>query len=152
MTTALHPSKIIPLFVLCNAPEILHEDTVLALDTETYSEHENYDNNAGYYFAEHSAENMSRLIPKTTYVDNDQRLLLVIENKNANGTSTLKAAFMHSYTGRISLVTSSDNIAMIMRQHNKTQFAHDEFWAIGKDTPMSAPVFFWRELQNRLIY
>lgn len=106
--------------------------------------------NGSFVLAEHSLENYSRTIPDTITgreVIKNSRILLIMKREDADGTIWMKGAFQNKTTGMISLLTSTNNETQLHRAL-KTQ---DPNWFVGHFR-MSAPIEFWRELRNRLLY
>lgn len=106
--------------------------------------------NCGFILTEHSSINYRRIVPDTVTgrgIKNNSRILLIMKREEQDGTIWLKAALQNKNTGLISLLTSTNNEAKLPRSL-KTE--HPE-WFVGHYR-MCAPMAFWRELRNRLLY
>jgi hypothetical protein len=114
-------------------------DDLLLLDLPKNTE------TCGYNLSSHSAENLKRITPHTK--KQLWRILLMMESKRDNGEIWLKAAIQDRTTGDIALLTSTNKKEKLKRPI-KTM---DETWFVGHYR-MSAPVVFWEELQNRLLF
>lgn len=115
-----------------------------------YNNHTLQLDNCGFMLTDHSSRNFRRIIPDTVTgreIKNNSRILLIMKREDQDGTIWLKAALQHKNTGLISLLTSTNNEAKLPRSL-KTE---DPEWFVGHYR-MCAPMAFWRELRNRLIY
>jgi hypothetical protein len=105
----------------------------------------------GFEFVEHSYEYYSAVIPDTPTGTNNEWNMILLMKKMVDGEIWLKAALRNKKTGKIALMTSTNNANNLLNHnHRAIQSLNDE-WFIGHYR-MSAPMFFWRELQNRLKY
>jgi hypothetical protein len=71
--------------------------------------------------------------------------------KNVDGIIWLKSALLNKNTGKVALLTSTNNKTNLERTNGRSVKTLDGEWVVGHYR-MSAPVAFWRELQNRLLY
>jgi len=110
-------------------------------------------NNCGYVFAEHSLANLLRLTPNTdTGNRNEWKLLLVMQRVSDDGnTIWLKGALQNKETGDIALMSSTNNREILTAHGHRVLFSHNDDWTIGRFR-MCAPIIFWSELKNRLMY
>ena len=99
----------------------------------------------GLYLCEHSLENLRRITPLAQKKTDFKILLMMSAEKD--GEIWLKAALQDRTTGNIALLTAT-NKKEILTRPIKTL---DGTWYVGHYR-MSAPVVFWKELQNRLMY
>lgn len=99
----------------------------------------------GFYLCEHSLENLRRITP-LAQKKTDFKILLMMSSEK-DGEIWLKAALQDRTTGNIALLTAT-NKKEILKRPIKTL---DGTWYVGHYR-MSAPVVFWKELQNRLMY
>ena len=99
----------------------------------------------GLYLCEHSLENLRRITPLAQKKTDFKILLMMSAEKD--GEIWLKAALQDRTTGNIALLTAT-NKKEILKRPIKTL---DGTWYVGHYR-MSAPVVFWKELQNRLMY
>jgi hypothetical protein len=97
------------------------------------------------YLCEHSLENLQRITPLTKK-KTDFKILLMMSSEH-DGQIWIKAALQDRITGNIALLTST-NKKETLKRPIKTL---DGTWYVGHYR-MSAPVVFWKELQNRLMY
>ncbi len=102
----------------------------------------------GYVFAEHSLENKHRLIPDTAFAKHSYKLLLVMKREE-EGEIWLKGALQNTETGKIALLTSTNSLLNLTRRENRGIQSLDPTWYVGHYR-MSAPIIFWKELQNRM--
>lgn len=108
------------------------------------------ENTCGYVLCEHSEENLQRVRPISQRKTN-WKILLMMRTENTIGEVWLKAALLNKDTGKVSLLTSTNNPINIERRGSRTVRTIDGTWAVGHYR-MSAPIVFWRELKNRLLY
>ena len=99
----------------------------------------------GYYLCEHSLENLRRITP-LTQKKTDFKILLIMSSEQ-DGEIWLKAALQDRTTGNIALLTATNKKENLKRPIKTL----DGAWYVGHYR-MSAPVVFWKELQNRLMY
>jgi len=99
----------------------------------------------GYYLCEHSLENLRRITP-LTQKKTDFKILLIMSSEQ-DGEIWLKAALQDRITGNIALLTATNKKENLKRPIKTL----DGAWYVGHYR-MSAPVVFWKELQNRLMY
>jgi hypothetical protein len=104
----------------------------------------------GFVFCEHSVENLRRLTPLSRSKVN-WKILLIIKRENEFGETWLKAALQDKDTGKIALLSSTNDKENITRKGNRPVKTVDGTWAVGHYR-MLAPMFFWKELRNRLLY
>jgi hypothetical protein len=100
----------------------------------------------GYNFCEHSLENLRRITP-ITQKKMDWKILLMMERRDHDGEIWLKAALQDRNTGEVALLTTTNKKEKL----NKPIKTLHETWFVGHYR-MAAPVIFWKELQNRLMY
>jgi len=107
--------------------------------------------NAGFVFESHTEATFNSVIPNTpTGKDNEWNMILLVK-KVVDDKIWLKAALRNKATGRIALMTSTNNYENLTNhRHRAIQSCNDD-WFVGHYR-MSAPMFFWRELVNRLKY
>jgi hypothetical protein len=104
----------------------------------------------GYRLCEHSLENLQRVTP-TTQRNVNWQILLMMKSEIEDGEIWLKAALLNKDTGKVALLTASNNSENITRRGHRAIRTLDGTWAVGHYR-MSAPICFWRELKNRLLY
>ena len=114
-------------------------DELLALELPNNNE------DCGYSLCEHSLENLRRITPCTQKKSNWKILLMIRYERD--GEIWLKAALQDRVTGNIALLTTTNNKENLKRPVKTL----DGTWFVGHYR-MSAPVLFWRELQNRLMF
>jgi len=105
----------------------------------------------GFELVEHSYEYYSAVIPNTTTGINNEWNMFLLMKKMVDGEIWLKAALRNKKTGKIALMTSTNNINNLLKHNHRAIKSLNDEWFIGHYR-MSAPMFFWRELQNRLKY
>ena len=115
-------------------------DTDLPDDMET----------CGYVLCEHSLENLRRVTPHTQSRTN-WKIILMMRKDAEDGEIWLKAALLNRDTGKIALLTSTNDYNNIERRGNRSMRTIEGKWSVGRYR-MSAPICFWRELKNRLLY
>lgn len=98
----------------------------------------------------HSYENLQRLTPITPEGNKNWKLLLVIKKENGN-IIHLKGALLNKDTNEIGLLTSINNINYFINNNHRSICSKDPDWFIGHFR-MLAPLYFWKELLNRLKY
>lgn len=107
------------------------------------------DNTCGFVLCEHSAENLERVRPYTQKKTN-WKILLMMRKQSEDGEIWLKAALLNRDTGKIALLTSTNDKNNIVKRGNRPIRTVNKTWAVGHYR-MSAPICFWRELKNRLV-
>lgn len=103
----------------------------------------------GFQFCSHSIENLYRVIPYTQRKKNWKILLMM--NRDDGDEIWLKAALQDTDTGKIALLTSTNSKENLLRRNNRAVKTVDGTWFVGHYR-MSAPIIFWRELKNRLMF
>lgn len=151
--TTLNPSSIPYEYYLGDLPGTLQyskdPNEIIDLNIEEANTDQIQDN-CGFILTQHSSANYRRVIPDTVTgreIKNNSRILMIMKREEQDGTIWLKVALQHKLTGLISLLTSTNNEAKLPRSL-KTE---DPEWFVGHYR-MCAPMAFWRELRNRLIY
>ena len=107
------------------------------------------DEKYGFELCEHSAENLKHTIPHTQR-NGDWKIILMMQ-KEVDGIVWLKSALLNKNTGKIALLTSTNDKNNLERTNGRSVKTLDGVWVVGHYR-MYAPVAFWRELQNRLLY
>jgi hypothetical protein len=107
-------------------------------------------NDCGFQLCEHSLENLNRCLPLSQQ-KNEWKILLMMRAEREGGEIWLKTALLNKRTGNIALLTSTNAENNISRRGNRPVKTVDGNWYVGHYR-MSAPVCFWRELKNRLVY
>lgn len=107
-------------------------------------------NDRGFTLCDHSMENLRRIIPHTQKIEN-WKILLMMSTEVDGGEIWLKAALLNKTTGKVALLTSTNNQDNLVRREHRAIKTHDGTWFVGHYR-MSAPVIFWKELKNRLLY
>lgn len=107
-------------------------------------------NDLGFRFCEHSEENLRRVLPLSQR-NIRWKILLMMEAEREEGEIWLKAALQNRETGKIALLTSSNKAENILKRGNRPAKTVDGKWFVGRYR-MSAPIVFWRELRNRILY
>ena len=116
------------------------------IDTDLPSD----EDTCGYVLCEHSYENLKRVIP-VSQKNTNWKILLMMRKDGLDGEIWLKAALLNRDTYKVALLTSTNNSNNIKRRGSRSVKTMDETWAVGHYR-MSAPICFWSELKNRLLY
>lgn len=111
---------------------------------------EDDENDRGFQLCEHSLENLNRCLPLSQQ-KKEWKILLMMRAEREGGEICLKTALLNKQTGNIALLTSTNSENNILRRGNRSVKTVDGSWYVGHYR-MSAPVCFWRELKNRLVY
>jgi hypothetical protein len=111
---------------------------------------EDDENDRGFQLCEHSLENLNRCLPLSQQ-KKEWKILLMMRAEREGGEICLKTALLNKQTGNIALLTSTNSENNILRRGNRPVKTVDGSWYVGHYR-MSAPVCFWRELKNRLVY
>lgn len=129
----------------------VNEQDIVGIDVASKNTTDiNYD--SGYTFERHSLENLLRLTPDTASGNaNDWKLILVMKHVDGD-KMCLKGALRNVSDRSIAFMTSvnaekNENY----RYGNATIKSHDPDWNICHCS-IQAPLVFWDELKNRLIY
>ena len=99
----------------------------------------------GYVVCEHSVENLNRVVPHTKK-NVKWKILLMFKCEKGDET-WLKAALINTETDEIALLTSTNTKENLNRPIDSLVPG----WWVGHYR-MSAPLCFWIELKNRLVY
>jgi hypothetical protein len=116
-------------------------EEIISLNLESNAE-------SGYVLCEHSKENLNRLTPHTQRGKLGKILLIMKCEKDDE--LWLKGAFMNE-KGEIALLTSTNLKINLTKENHRAVRTLDSSWYVGHYR-MSAPVCFWNELKNRLLY
>jgi hypothetical protein len=111
---------------------------------------EDDENDRGFQLCEHSLENLNRCLPLSQQ-KKEWKILLMMRAEREGGEICLKTALLNKQTGNIALLTSTNSENNILRRGNRSVKTVEGSWYVGHYR-MSAPVCFWRELKNRLVY
>ena len=103
----------------------------------------------GFQLCEHSMENLLRITP-TTQKGADWKILLMMR-ADREGEIWLKAALLNKATGKVALLTSTNDKGNLERRGARAVKTLDGTWFVGHYR-LCAPIVFWRELKNRLMY
>jgi hypothetical protein len=110
------------------------------------------DNADNWIFESHSLENLNRLTPLTPSGNKNWKIILIIIKYNQTSNCfCMKGALLNKDTNMIALLTSINNKQIIIDHGNRPIKTKDPQWFVGHYR-MIAPLFFWRELKNRLNY
>jgi len=113
------------------------------------------DYSGGYILEKHTKENLLRLIPNTKFGQKykDKLKLLLVIKIEKNGHTHLKAALRNTETNEIALISSTNNIdkECVTNTSKKLSPSFDPAYNVYV-TKMIAPLLFWEELKNRLLY
>jgi hypothetical protein len=113
---------------------------------------ENDDNDdLGYQICEHSMENLNRVLP-LSQKKNEWKILLIMRSERVgSGEIWLKSALLNKRTGNVALLTSTNSKDNLLKRGSRSVKTVDGNWFVGHYR-MGAPVCFWKELKNRLLY
>jgi len=125
-----------------------NKDPEELLALELPEDHEDPD---GFRLCEHSMENLQRVTPYTRKNVNWKILLMMKVERDDGRKIILKAALQDRVTGKITLLTSTNDRAHLESNGHRAVKTVDGTWFVGHFR-MCAPVVFWKELQNRLKY
>ena len=106
-------------------------------------------NDDGFRLCERSQENLRRVTPFAQR-GVDWKIILMMRAEK-EGEIWLKAALLNRTTGKIALLTSTNEKRNLESKGYRSAKTVDGTWFVGQYR-MAAPVIFWRELQNRLKY
>lgn len=104
-------------------------------------------NNRGFVLCEHTLDNINRVTPNTKTAKDGDWQVIIIMKRVEDGTTWLKCAMKNKKTGKIALMTSTNSKEKLSRPINSLENG----WFVGHYR-MSAPICFWKELSNRLLY
>jgi len=153
--TEIKPSTIDNEFYFGDLPGSLqyHIDPIAIMEISNITDTNvgTINDNAGFVFESHTESAFKSVIPDTPMgKDNEWNMILLVK-KVVDDKIWLKAALKNKITGRIALMTSTNNYENLTNhRHRAIQSCNDD-WFVGHYR-MSAPMFFWRELVNRLKY
>lgn len=127
-----------------NADEIVKS---IPYGFETADLSENRYNN-GYQLCDHRLDTIRSVIPNTlTAKRGDWQILVIMKKENEDGTIWLKVGMRNRKNGKIALMTSTNRKDLL----NRPIKSLNPDWFIGHYR-MSAPIYFWKELANRIVY
>ena len=122
---------------------------ILSLQTNI----ENSVYNRDWVFEQHSKENLQKLTPNTkTGKANEWKILLILKRYNYDkpGTECLKGALLNKDTNEIALMTSINSAAITDYPYRLIKSLHKDYKIC--QCKMIAPLIFWDELKNRLLF
>ena len=106
--------------------------------------------NKDWSFAQHTLENLQKLTPNTkTGKANKWKIILIIKATREDGKVSLKGALLNKNTNEIALM-SSINTKNDDARCRLVKSLHKDFKIC--QCKMVAPLLFWDELKNRLLY
>ena len=106
--------------------------------------------NKDWSFAQHTLENLQKLTPNTkTGKANKWKIILIIKAMREDGKVSLKGALLNKNTNEIALM-SSINTKNDDARCRLVKSLHKDFKIC--QCKMVAPLIFWDELKNRLLY
>jgi len=111
---------------------------------------EDDENDCGFQLCDHSLENLNRCLPLSQQT-NEWKILIMMSAERDGGEIWLKTALLNKRTGNVALITSTNSKDNLLKRGNRSVKTVDGNWFVGHYR-MSAPVCFWRELKNRLLY
>jgi hypothetical protein len=126
-------------------------EELISLNTEGIDEE-----TRGFQICEHSLENLRRITPRTQK-NIKWKIILMMKSDNANlenrfdGEIWIKAALLNQETGKIALLTTTNSRVNLERRGARPVRTLDDEWFVGHYR-LCAPIVFWRELKNRLLY
>jgi hypothetical protein len=104
--------------------------------------------NSGFQLCDHNLETIRSVIPDTqTAKRGDWQILIIMKKEIGDGTIWLKVGMRNRKNGKIALMTSTNRKDLL----NRPIKSLNPGWFIGHYR-MSAPIYFWTELANRIIY
>ena len=106
-------------------------------------------NSCGYELCEHSRENLQRAMPLSQQTK--QWKIVLMMRKECGGEIWMKTALKNVETGKIALITSTNDKQNLERRGARSVRTVDGTWVVGHYR-MSAPIAFWGELKNRILY
>jgi hypothetical protein len=99
----------------------------------------------GFVLCEQTKDNLNRIVPYTKR--NEPWKIILMMKKENEGDIHIKAALLNTKTDEIALLTSVNKKESLKRPVRTL----DSEWFIGHYR-MCAPLCFWIELKNRLLY
>ena len=108
--------------------------------------------NPHWTFDRHTEENLRKLTPNTkTGLANEWKLILVIKTTNTEqGYECMKGALLNKETNEIALMSSLNKISSAVYTKRMVNSMHEDYKICR--CKMTAPLMFWHELKNRLLY
>ena len=128
--------------------KVLQKD-ILSLQTNI----ENSVYNKDWVLEQHSKENLQKLIPNTkTGKANEWKILLILKQQpnTKPETECLKGALLNKDTNEIALMTIINSAAITDYPYRLIKSLHKDYKIC--QCKMIAPLIFWDELKNRLLY
>jgi hypothetical protein len=107
--------------------------------------------NKDWLFAQHTLENLQKLTPNTkTGKANKWKIILIIKASKGDGKECLKGALLNKDTNEIALMTSLNKEHADSYRNRLVKSLHKDYKIC--QCKMIAPLVFWDELKNRLLY
>tara|TARA_Y100000992_G_scaffold292820_1_gene250748 strand:- start:43 stop:543 length:501 start_codon:yes stop_codon:yes gene_type:complete len=107
--------------------------------------------NKDWSFAQHTLENLQKLTPNTkTGKANKWKIILIIKATKGDGKECLKGALLNKDTNEIALMTSLNKEHADSYRNRLVKSLHKDYKIC--QCKMIAPLVFWDELKNRLLY
>ena len=103
---------------------------------------------SGFQLCEHNLDIIRSVIPNTqTAKRGDWQILMIMKKEIDDGTVWLKVGMRNRQNGKIALMTSTNRKDLL----NRPIKSLNPGWFIGHYR-MSAPIYFWEELANRILF
>ena len=149
METSLRPSSIPGEFYLGDKPGTLQYKKSTDEIIRAVSLMRDHDIENEFVICDHSVDNIARSIPHTRSKEwmRGKWQIILIMKKEIGDVIWLKSAMRNRETGEIALLTSTNS----KEQLKKPIKTMKEGWFVGHYR-MSAPMSYWRELKNRILY
>ena len=108
--------------------------------------------NPHWTFDRHTEENLRKLTPNTpTGRANEWKLLLVMKTTdNEHGYECMKGALINKTTNQIALMSCLNKISSAVYKERVVRSMNPDYKICR--SKMVAPLLFWHELKNRLLY
>jgi len=108
--------------------------------------------NKDWSFAQHTLENLQKLTPNTkTGKANKWKIILIIKGwSEKKGRECLKGALLNKESNEIALMTSLNKVNADSYRNRLVKSLHKDYKIC--QCKMIAPLVFWDELKNRLLY
>ena len=107
--------------------------------------------NKNWSFAQHTMENLQKLTPNTkTGKANKWKIIIIIIATKEHDKVSLKGALINKDTNEIALMTSINKKHADSYKNRLVKSLHKDYKIC--QCKMVAPLVFWDELKNRLLY
>ena len=125
------------------------KDNIISL-TKDHQISQNDLENTHWTLERHTKENLRKLTPNTKTGNANEWKLIMVMRSHENGYECLKGALLNKDTNEIALMSCLNKMSSAVYTKRMVKSMHPDYKICR--CKMTAPLLFWHELKNRLIY